>query len=61
VLIRLKHLASGGPIALDANFAARVRDAVDCAPRVATARVLDAAGRWVSGLAVRTTQAASAA
>ena len=61
MLIPLKHLASGGPIALDADFAARVRDAVDCAPPVVIGRALDAAGRRVSGLAVRTTQAASAA
>ena len=61
MLIPLKHLASSGPIALDTGIAARVRDAVDCAPPVVTGRTLDAAGRWVSGLAVRTTQAASAA
>jgi hypothetical protein len=61
VLIPLKHLASGGPIALDAHFAARVRDAVDCAPPVVTGRALAATCRRVSGLAVRTTQAASAA
>lgn len=61
MLIRLKHLASGGPSAPDADFAARVRDAVDYAPPVVTGRALDAAGRRVSGLAVRTTQAASSA
>ena len=61
MLIPLKHLASGGPIALDADLAARVRDAVDCAPAVVAARPLDAADRRVNGLAVRITQAASAA
>jgi hypothetical protein len=61
VLIPLKHLASSGPIALDTGIAARVRDAVDCMPPVVIRRALDAAGRRVSGLAVRTTQAASAA
>jgi hypothetical protein len=51
----------GGPIALYPDFASRAWDAEGCAPLVVTGPELDAAKRWVNGLAGRIAPAASAA
>jgi hypothetical protein len=49
---------SGGPVALHPDFASRVWDAAGCAPLVVTGPALEAARRWVNGLAGRTILAA---
>jgi T5SS/PEP-CTERM-associated repeat protein len=53
------NFANGnGPIALYPDFASRVWDAEGCAPLVVTGPALEAARRWVNGLAGRVAQAA---
>jgi hypothetical protein len=49
---------SGGPVALHPDFASRMWDAAGCAPLVVTGPALEAARRWVNGLAGRTILAA---
>jgi hypothetical protein len=58
---RANFANNGGPIALYPDFASRAWDAHGCAPLVVTGPELDAAKRWVNGLAGRTMPAASAA
>jgi hypothetical protein len=51
----------GGPIMLYPDFASRAWDANGCAPLVVTGPELDAAKRWVNGLAARAIPAITAA
>jgi fibronectin-binding autotransporter adhesin len=56
------NFANGaGPIALYPDFASRIWDAEGCAPLVVTGPALDAARRWVNGLAGRAVPATQAA
>jgi hypothetical protein len=51
----------GGPIALYPDFSSRIWDAEGCAPLVVTGPQLDAARRWVNGLAGTTRYAEESA
>jgi hypothetical protein len=52
---------SDGPVALYPDFASRVWDAEGCAPLVVTGPELEAAQRWVNGLAGQAARTATAA
>ncbi len=58
---RANFANGGGPIALYPDFASRIWDAEGCAPLVVTGPALDAARRWVNGLAGRAVPATQAA
>jgi hypothetical protein len=58
---RANFVNNGGPIALYPDFASRMWDAAGCAPLVVTGPALQAAKRWVNGLAGRAAPTATAA